>query len=96
MNQDGAVTIRINPYFHGTDGIVAGVGFDGLPQHGVSIEVDRRHPKDVAGKIAPRLFLDRHDRLVQTDWPLARFNQLRIIVTKEVAAEVKRVGQCGR
>ena len=48
--------------------------------------------KDVAGKISPRLFFDRHDRLVQTDWPLARSNQLRIVVTKKVAAEVKLRG----
>ena len=89
-------TIRINPYFYRTDGIGAGIDIDCRPKDGIGRKAARHHPKDVAGKVTPRLFLNRYDRLVQADRPLARPNRLRIIVTEEVAAEVKCVRQVSR
>ena len=56
--QHRVVAVRINPYFHGAYGVIAGIGFDGRAKYGVGSEAVRSHPKDVAGKVTPRLFLD--------------------------------------
>jgi hypothetical protein len=92
VNENGMVSVWIDPYFDRTYEVIAHISFDCPAKHGVGIEAIRGYSEDIACKGVPSFFFNRHDRLIQTDRPLARSNCVKLIVGEEPVSKRQGVG----